>query len=358
MVEEAEVVEGARAIGFTLGTPGLSMLGVVDDLLVDRAFIEQRRDSALELAKIADIHPAAPHNVANALAAAALARSYGVPATAVRDGLRNVRLGAHKIELVAEHGGVRSSTTPRPPTRTPGRLRRCGPSTPGRLDRRRPGQGHHVRRSRDAPIGQAARRGAARRRSRADRRRARPTRARGARHRHRSDGETRAMRQAVEAAASLARPGDVVLLAPGLRQSGHVLRVCRPWRRVRRGGARPPPVTWLDAVRRRAGGSRRGNSDPARLGGRSLRSRDPLARASQAVSGRRRVSTWIRERCWTVPLTSYHLVLGAAGLLLGARHADGAVRLQRAPPTSTTTTPTSTSSVRLSSSSSALRRSW
>jgi UDP-N-acetylmuramoylalanine--D-glutamate ligase len=30
-----------------------------------------------------------------------------------------------------------------------------------------------------------------------------------------ADGETRAMRQAVEAAVSLARPGDVVLLAPG-----------------------------------------------------------------------------------------------------------------------------------------------
>ena len=107
MVEEAEVVEGARAIGFTLGTPGLSMVGVVDDLLVDRAFIEQRRDSALELAKISDITPAAPHNVANALAAAALARSYGVPAIAVRDGLRQVTLGAHKIQTVAEQRGVR-----------------------------------------------------------------------------------------------------------------------------------------------------------------------------------------------------------------------------------------------------------
>ena len=84
MVEEAEVVEGARAIGFTLGIPAVSMLGVVDDLLVDRAFVEQRQDSALELAKVSDVSPAAPHNVANALAAAALARSYGVPATAVR----------------------------------------------------------------------------------------------------------------------------------------------------------------------------------------------------------------------------------------------------------------------------------
>ena len=116
MVEEADVVEGARAIGFTLGTPAPSMLGVVDDLLVDRAFVEQRRDSALELASLADVALAAggsatdvppPHVVANALAAAALARSYGVTAAAVRDGLRNVRVGAHKIATVAERRGVR-----------------------------------------------------------------------------------------------------------------------------------------------------------------------------------------------------------------------------------------------------------
>jgi len=117
MVEEADVVEGARAIGFTLGTPAPSMLGVVDDLLVDRAFIEQRRDSALEVATLADVALAAgttgagqvppPHVVANALAAAALARSYGVSATAVRDGLRQVRVGSHKIETVGERRGVR-----------------------------------------------------------------------------------------------------------------------------------------------------------------------------------------------------------------------------------------------------------
>ncbi len=107
LVEEAEVTEGARAIGFTLGIPGRSMLGVVDDLLVDRAFIAQRRDSALELAKVSDVAPAAPHNVANALAAAALARSYGVPATAVRDGLRNVQLAGHRIETVRTLAGVR-----------------------------------------------------------------------------------------------------------------------------------------------------------------------------------------------------------------------------------------------------------
>ena len=33
LVAEAEVIEGARAIGFTLGTPAISMLGIVDNLL-------------------------------------------------------------------------------------------------------------------------------------------------------------------------------------------------------------------------------------------------------------------------------------------------------------------------------------
>ena len=46
MVENADVVEGCRAVGFTTVTPAVSMLGVVEGLLVDRAFIEERRDSA------------------------------------------------------------------------------------------------------------------------------------------------------------------------------------------------------------------------------------------------------------------------------------------------------------------------
>jgi UDP-N-acetylmuramoylalanine--D-glutamate ligase len=102
LVMDADVVEGCRAIGFTLGTPDISMVGLVEDLLVDRAFVAQRASSALELATLGDITPAAPHNVANALAAAALARAFGVPATAVRDGLRGFRLDAHRIAHVAD----------------------------------------------------------------------------------------------------------------------------------------------------------------------------------------------------------------------------------------------------------------
>ncbi|MCX2747976.1 UDP-N-acetylmuramoyl-L-alanine--D-glutamate ligase [Arthrobacter sp. MI7-26] len=107
MVENADVVEGCRAIGFTTLTPAVSMLGVVEGLLVDRAFIEERRSSAEELASLADLGPAAPrHMVANALAAAALVRAYGVDSAAVREGLRNYLPGDHRIQPVAKQNGV------------------------------------------------------------------------------------------------------------------------------------------------------------------------------------------------------------------------------------------------------------
>ncbi len=106
MVADADVTEGARAIGFTLGVPAVSMLGVVDDVLVDRAFVEQRRDSAMPLAPVADVRPFAPHNVENALAAAALARSFGVPPQAVGQGLRDLVLGDHRIQTVGVVDGV------------------------------------------------------------------------------------------------------------------------------------------------------------------------------------------------------------------------------------------------------------
>ncbi|MFF6774933.1 UDP-N-acetylmuramoyl-L-alanine--D-glutamate ligase [Streptomyces sp. NPDC012637] len=106
LVREADVEEGCRAIGFTLGTPGPSQLGVVDDILVDRAFVPNRQKNAQELAQVSDVQPPAPHNIANALAAAALARAFGVEPKAVRDGLRAFRPDPHRIELVEEIQGV------------------------------------------------------------------------------------------------------------------------------------------------------------------------------------------------------------------------------------------------------------
>lgn len=106
MVEDADVIEGCRAIGFTLGVPGVSMLGVVDTYLVDRAFVDERETSAREIARTTDVHPFAPHNVANALAAAALARAFGVTSHSVRDGLRTFVPAPHRIATVGSAGGV------------------------------------------------------------------------------------------------------------------------------------------------------------------------------------------------------------------------------------------------------------
>ncbi len=106
LVRDADVQEGCRAIGFTLGVPAVGMLGVVDGTLADRAFVDDRQTHAAELGTVAELPVAGPHNVANALAAAALARAHGVPPVAVRDGLRAFRPGAHRVVLVGSTGGV------------------------------------------------------------------------------------------------------------------------------------------------------------------------------------------------------------------------------------------------------------
>lgn len=110
MVQAATVNEGARAIGFGLGTPKPSNVGYVDEFLVDRAFLDQRADSALEIASLDDFHGLGvltPHLLSNIAAATALARSFGVPPAACREALRNFRVSSHRIELVLEQDGVR-----------------------------------------------------------------------------------------------------------------------------------------------------------------------------------------------------------------------------------------------------------
>ncbi|MFC6882901.1 MULTISPECIES: UDP-N-acetylmuramoyl-L-alanine--D-glutamate ligase [Actinomadura] len=95
-----------RAAGFTLGVPAPGQIGVVEELLVDRAFTADPAREAAELAALDDVRPFAPHNVANALAAAGLARAFGVPPEAVREGLRSFVPDPHRIQHVADIGGV------------------------------------------------------------------------------------------------------------------------------------------------------------------------------------------------------------------------------------------------------------
>ncbi|MEO8908014.1 MAG: UDP-N-acetylmuramoyl-L-alanine--D-glutamate ligase [Microbacteriaceae bacterium] len=103
LVRDADVVDGARAIGFDLGIPGPSDLGIVDGILCDRAFVEDRATSAVELTTLDALRAVglgAPHIVANILAASALARSYGVEPGVIRQVLNEFRLDAHRIQVV------------------------------------------------------------------------------------------------------------------------------------------------------------------------------------------------------------------------------------------------------------------
>ena len=95
----AELLSTAPApvrVGFRLGEPAAGELGVRDGLLIDRAFAED-----LALAPVSSISVPGPVGVLDALAAAALARSIGVPAEAIAAALSSFRVGRHRAELVA-----------------------------------------------------------------------------------------------------------------------------------------------------------------------------------------------------------------------------------------------------------------
>jgi UDP-N-acetylmuramoylalanine--D-glutamate ligase len=100
---------GPRRIGVTLGEPERGQLGVVDGVLVDRAFdgIFDGDDDGVPLVEAAAVHPGGAPGIVDALAAAALARAAGVGPDAVRAGLDDFRPGPHRGGVVATAGGVR-----------------------------------------------------------------------------------------------------------------------------------------------------------------------------------------------------------------------------------------------------------
>ncbi len=101
-VEQALAHAPGRKIGFTLGVPPAGCVGVVEDLLIDRT----NPGDAFELATLADIKPSGAHNVANALAASALALSIGVSHEAIRAGLVGYVPEPHRNAPVTTVGGV------------------------------------------------------------------------------------------------------------------------------------------------------------------------------------------------------------------------------------------------------------
>ena len=108
--QDPEIVTRSTAftgekIFYSLDTPASGELGLVEELLVDRAFGADSSQAEM-IAELLDIKPQVPHNVSNALAAAGLALSLNISHAAIRTGLSSFQLDHHRLELVLERDGI------------------------------------------------------------------------------------------------------------------------------------------------------------------------------------------------------------------------------------------------------------
>lgn len=109
--DDGEVVQRTshwlgRKVFYSLDTPGPGELGVVEELLVDRAFVADVQEASL-IAELTEIIPTVPHHISNSLAASGLALTAGVSRESIREGLMSFSPGKHRIELIAEVDGVK-----------------------------------------------------------------------------------------------------------------------------------------------------------------------------------------------------------------------------------------------------------
>ena len=108
--DDPQVLAGAnhwqgRKVFFSLKTPGPGEIGVVEDLLVDRAFVADPQQANM-ICELADVKPTVPHNILNALAAAALARSVNISHEIIQKALQEYHPGRHRIETIFESDSI------------------------------------------------------------------------------------------------------------------------------------------------------------------------------------------------------------------------------------------------------------
>ena len=108
--EDGEIVSRTthwqgRKVFFSLDTPAPGEIGVVEELLVDRAFVADPQEAAM-ISELIEVTPTVPHNVSNSLAAAGLARTVGVSHEAIRAAITAFTPGRHRIEQVLERDGI------------------------------------------------------------------------------------------------------------------------------------------------------------------------------------------------------------------------------------------------------------
>ena len=100
--------DGAQAVGLTVNTPSPNEVGWVEDILVDRAFVDDA-SVALELASLGDINQniiVSPHLMSNIAAAASLVRAAGLQPQEIARALQSFELDHHRIELVLRQEGI------------------------------------------------------------------------------------------------------------------------------------------------------------------------------------------------------------------------------------------------------------
>ena len=90
-------------VSFTLASPKPHQIGLVENLIVDRAFVSGDAEVLFELDQI---KPAVPHNLLNAMAAAALARSVGASPEGIKEALANFKLDHHRLDIVLVREGI------------------------------------------------------------------------------------------------------------------------------------------------------------------------------------------------------------------------------------------------------------
>lgn len=94
-----------RKVFYSLDAPKPGEIGVVEDLLIDRAFVEDPLEAEV-LAELHNIHPKAAHSVSNTMAAGALARSAGIDYLSIQSAVSDFRPGRHRIETILNKDGV------------------------------------------------------------------------------------------------------------------------------------------------------------------------------------------------------------------------------------------------------------
>lgn len=108
LLQSSSNTDSAQAVGFTVNTPAPNEIGWVEDILVDRAFVDDPA-MAVELASLSDLDSSvfvSPHLMANIAAAASLARAVGVQPKEIASALQQFELDAHRIQVVLVKDGI------------------------------------------------------------------------------------------------------------------------------------------------------------------------------------------------------------------------------------------------------------